>query len=69
MNIYDFFNSRDIAAHCQKIGHKFTATEMAYIVWHSNHHTLADKHTAWQEIIDTMPDEPRKQKQNPYRYG
>lgn len=57
MNIYDFFNSRDIAQHCRSINHPFTAIEAAYIVWHSNHHTLAEKHEAWREIIDAMPDE------------
>lgn len=57
MNIYDYFNSRDIAEYCRNIDHKFTATETAYLVWHSNHHTLEEKHMAWQEIIDTMPDE------------
>ena len=57
MNIYDYFNSRDIAEHCRNIKYKFTATETAYLVWHSNHHTLADKHHAWQEIIETLPDE------------
>lgn len=62
MDIYEFFNSRDIAEHCREIGHTFTAKETAYLVWHSNHHTLADKHTAWQEIIDTMADEPLKSK-------
>ncbi len=58
LNIYDYFNSRDIAEHCRNIGHPFTAIETAYLVWHSNHHTLADKHKAWQKIIGTMPDEP-----------
>ena len=58
MNIYDFFNSRDVAEHCKNIGHKFTAMEIAFLVWQSNEHTLAEKHTAWQKIIDTMPDEP-----------
>ena len=57
MNIYDYFNSRDIAEHCRNIGYKFSAIETAYLVWHSNHHTLEDKHKAWQEIIDTLPDE------------
>ena len=57
MNIYDYFNSRDIAEHCRNIGHRFTAIETAYLVWHSNHHTLTDKHNAWQEIIDTLDDE------------
>lgn len=56
-DIYEYFNSRDVAEHCKNIGHKLTAIETAYMVWHSNHHTLAEKHSAWQKIIDTMPDE------------
>lgn len=57
MNIYDFFNSKDIAAHCKSIGHSFTALEMAYIIWFSEYHTLEQKHTAWQYLIDHYPDE------------
>ena len=57
MSIYEFFNSRDIAEHCRNIGYKFTAIETAYIIWRSNHHTLEEKHKAWQEVINTMPDE------------
>lgn len=57
MNIYDFFNSKDISEYCQKIGYKFTSIETAYIIWLSDHHTLAEKHSAWQEVIDAMPDE------------
>lgn len=56
-DIYDFFNSRDIADHCKTLNHSFSAIETAYLVWHSNHHSLADKHTAWQRIIDALPDE------------
>lgn len=55
--IYAFFNSRDIAEHCHKIGYQFTPIETAYIVWHSNHHSLEEKHNAWYEIINTLPDE------------
>ena len=55
--IYEFFNSRDIAEHCYKIGYQFTTIETAYIVWHSNHHSLEEKHNAWNEIINTLPDE------------
>ena len=57
MNIYDFFNSKDISEHCQKIGYKLTSVETAYMIWLSDHHTLAEKHSAWHEVIDTMPDE------------
>ena len=57
MNIYDYFNSPDVAEYCKKMNHIFSAVEMAYIVWRSEHHTMLEKHIAWQEIIDTMPDE------------
>lgn len=57
MNIYEFFNSKDIAAHCKNIGHKFTALEMAYIISRSEYHTLEQKHNAWQYLIDHYPDE------------
>ncbi len=56
-DIYKFFNSRDIAEHCRSIDHEFTGIEMAYIIWHSRHNTLEEKCLAWQEIIDTVPDE------------
>ena len=57
MNIYEFFNSKDIAAHCQKNGHTFTALEMAYIISRSEYHTLEQKHQAWQYLINHCPDE------------
>lgn len=56
-NFYEFFNSKDIANHCKNIGHTFTSLEMAYIIWHSEYHTLEQKHTAWQYLIDHYPDE------------
>ena len=57
MNIYEFFNSKDIAEHCSKIGHQFTPIEMAYIIWFSEYHSLREKHEAWQYLIDNYPDE------------
>ena len=57
MNIYNFFNSRDIAEHCQNIGHKLTALEIAYIIWLCNSKTIKEKHEAWQYIVDNYPDE------------
>ena len=56
-NIYEFFNSKDIADHCKSIGHTFSALEMAYIIWFSERHTLEEKHRAWQYLIDNYPDE------------
>jgi hypothetical protein len=57
VNIYEFFNSKDIAEHCRKINHQFTAIEMAYIIWFSDYHSLREKHEAWQYLIDNYSDE------------
>ena len=56
MNIYNFINSRDIAKHLKDIDYQFSTLECAWLVWQSRKHTLEQKHTAWQKIIDTMPD-------------
>lgn len=56
-NVFEYFNSKDIADHCKNIGHTFTAIETAYLIWYSDHHTIAQKHNAWKHIIETMPDE------------
>ena len=55
MDIYSFINSKDIAAHCREINHQFTPHEMAYIVYQSTR-TIREKHAAWNEIINTVPD-------------
>lgn len=57
MNIYEYFNSTDIAEHCKKLEYSFTGWDMALLISQSNHHTLQEKAQAWQEIINTMPDE------------
>lgn len=56
MNIYKFLNSRDIAAHLREINYEFSALECAWLVWQSKNATLKEKHAAWREIMDTMPD-------------
>lgn len=56
MNIYEFVNSRDIREHWQNIGFVPNSVESAWIVWQSKNHTIAEKHAAWQWIIDNMPD-------------
>lgn len=57
MDIYQFIDSKDIREHCRKLGHQFNTVESAYLVWQGDwRHTLKEKHIAWQEIIDTMPD-------------
>ena len=56
MKIHDFINSRDIAEYLKDINYQFSTLECAWLVWQSRKHTLKQKHAAWQEIIDTMPD-------------
>ena len=57
MNIYEYFNSTDIAEYCKKLGYSFSGWDMALLISQSNHHTLQEKAQVWQEIIDTIPDE------------
>ena len=54
-DIYSFIPSRDIAAHCRALGHEFTPLEQAVIIYHSKK-SLSERHNAWQNIIDTLPD-------------
>ena len=57
MDIYDYFKSRDIAAHCREIAKVWTPFEMAVIIARSNR-TLFEKHAAWRELITEYPDMP-----------
>lgn len=57
MNIYDFINSQAISSYCQKIGHRFTPIQAAYLVNNSHKHTLKEKHQAFRAIMEHMPDE------------
>jgi hypothetical protein len=57
IDIYSYFNSRDIAAHCRKIGKTWDALEMAIIIGHSRR-PLAEKHNALRALIAEYPDVP-----------
>ena len=56
MNFYRFINSKDVRKHLENIGYEFNALEAAWLVYQCNTAMLAEKHAAWQDIIDTMPD-------------
>ena len=56
MNVLKFVNSKDIRVHLEKIGYEFSPLEAAWLVYQSRTATLDEKHAAWQEIIDTLPD-------------
>ena len=57
MNIYDFLNSRDVAAYCREINKTWNPFEMAVIIGRSRC-TMAEKHKAWCELINEYPDMP-----------
>lgn len=56
MDILRFVPSRAMRKHLKKIGYEFNALECAWLVYQCETAILAEKHAAWQEIIDTMPD-------------
>ncbi|MCD8208718.1 MAG: hypothetical protein LUD72_12330 [Bacteroidales bacterium] len=56
MDIYGFFNSKDIAEYLKGMDYEFTLPEAAFIVYLSEYRTLEDKFEAWNEMIETMPD-------------
>ena len=58
MNITRFINSKDIRKHLESINYPFTSTEAAWLIWQCRDLTLKEKHAAWQELIDAMPDCP-----------
>lgn len=58
MNIIQYINSIDVARHLERIGYEFSAPDAAFIIWQSHKVSLAEKHRAWQDLIDTTPDCP-----------
>lgn len=56
-DIYDYFDSPDIAAHCRALGRAFGTAESAALIsasWIS----APEKRAAYRLIIDELPDEP-----------
>ena len=57
MDIYSFIRSNTVAEHCRSIGKTWNTLEMAVIIDRSDR-SIADKHAAWQKLIDHYPDMP-----------
>ena len=51
-----FVNSDTVRNYLQQIRYQPTALEAAWLVWQCETISLEEKYTAWQEIIDTLPD-------------
>lgn len=56
MNVYHFINSRDIREHLETIKYPFGSLEAAWLIYQCRFATLSEKHAAWRELIQTMPD-------------
>ena len=56
MNFYPFINSCDIRNHLEEKNYQFSTLESAWLVKQSRNTTIDERHCAWNEIIQTMPD-------------
>lgn len=56
MDIYNFINSKDIYRYLRSINYEFSPLECAWLIWQSRRATVNDRHEAWSDIINTMPD-------------
>ena len=56
MNVYDFFNSSDVAEYCQRKGHTFSGPECAVFIMQSEKRTMKEKHAAYRAVIREFPD-------------
>ena len=56
MNVYRFINSKDIREHLESIKYPFGSLEAAWIIYQCRFASLEEKHAAWRELIQTMPD-------------
>lgn len=53
---YEYINSQAIREHLTKLDYPLTPVQCAFLVWQSKRHTMKQKHDAWNEIIETLPD-------------
>ena len=56
MDIFRFINSRDIREYLKIRNYPFTSLEAAWLIYQCRCATIKEKHEAWQELIQTMPD-------------
>jgi len=56
VDILRFINSKDIRKHLKDIDYKFNSLEAAWLIYQCHDATIDEKHKAWNELIETMPD-------------
>ena len=56
MDIFKFINSKDIREYLKTINYEFNSLETAWLIYQCASSTIKDRHVAWRELIETMPD-------------
>ena len=56
MDVLKLVNSKDIRKHLQDIGYECSPLEAAWLIYQCRSATVEEKHAAWDELIETMPD-------------
>ena len=64
MDAYEFINSKDVREYLAGQNYQLTPVQRAFLVWQSKRHTLEQKHAAWNDIINTLPDCPVEERIN-----
>ena len=54
--ICGFVNSKDVRSYLSEINYQFTPTEAAWLAARCKRLTLEERHAAWRDIMDTIPD-------------
>lgn len=64
MDTFRFINSKDIREHIRSIRYEFNSLETAWLIYQCHDATIDEKHKAWNELIETMPDCPIEKRLN-----
>ena len=56
MDILRFVNSKDIREYLGNIGYEFNSLEAAWLIYQCRGATVDEKHKAWNELTEKMPD-------------
>lgn len=64
MDIFRFINSKDIREHLRNVGYEFNSLETAWLIYQCRDATVDEKHSAWNELIEKMPDCPIAERLN-----
>ena len=56
MDIFRFINSGVMRKHLKYMVYEFSSFEAAWMIYQCHSAPISEKHAAWKELIETMPD-------------